>query len=500
MKNSPSPSRFSMKVTETTNAQALGFFVNQDEKRAPVPATGLPGIADPMLKGSPFKGAAKTTLFLRSTSDEPHVLFIGVGQKKELTPETFRLAGSAAYSKVQAEGAESFAISFDELVKAAGSKLADACLEAFLHGYGMTAYKFDKYKSEKKEAKILKIEVVASGELKKRAVAMLNRAVIQLDAIQIVRDFSNEPSNFGTPEFYASEIQKICKAHGLKCRVLNEAAAKKEKMDLFLSVGNGSKRESQVVIITYEPKTKAKKTIAFAGKGVTFDTGGISLKPGARMEDMKHDMTGAATLFGATLAAARMGCKNRIVTILGFTENMPSSTATTPSSVVTARNGKTVEIINTDAEGRLVLGDVLDLCCDEKPDLVVDVATLTGACGIALGKFCSALFVNNDKLLKHFHAAEEKTAERLWQLPLWDEYFEDMKSATADMMNISSDGTGGTIRGAIFLKQFVRKGTDWAHIDIANRASDNPVVPYHPRKGASGVYTRFLTELAMDFE
>jgi leucyl aminopeptidase len=272
-------------------------------------------------------------------------------------------------------------------------------------------------------------------------------------------------------------------------------------MTLFLAVGEGSIRESKVVIMEYNPKKGAKgsKHIAYVGKGVTFDSGGISLKPGMRMEDMKHDMTGAATMIGATLLAARLGSKNKLTTILVFAENMIGGNALQPGNVITSRNGKTVEIINTDAEGRLILADALDLAQDYKPDLIIDSATLTGAVSVALGKLASALFSNDDKLTKAILKSTETTEEALWELPLWDEYFEDLKSHYADMMNSANDGNGGTIRGAIFMKQFIKEGMKWAHIDLANRAYDQGMYPYNPRKGASGTFVRTFAHFAMNY-
>ena len=282
---------------------------------------------------------------------------------------------------------------------------------------------------------------------------------------------------------------------------MDEAECKKEKMDLFLSVSHGSDREARVVILEYTPKTGAKsaKTVALVGKGVTFDSGGISLKPSMRMEDMKHDMTGAATIVGSTFLAARLGSKNKLVTIVAFTENMPNGRATQPGNVIKSRSGKTVEIINTDAEGRLVLADALDLAQDYKPDVVVNAATLTGACSIALGKLCSALFSNNEKLTFQLQKAASKTEEALWELPMWDEYFEDLRSPYADMANSANDSYGGTIRGAVFMKQFIREGTKWAHIDLANRAYDQGFLPYNPRKGATGTYVRTFAEFVMEY-
>ena len=214
---------------------------------------------------------------------------------------------------------------------------------------------------------------------------------------------------------------------------------------------------------------------------------------------MKHDMTGAATLFAATLLAAKLKVPNRVVTVLAFTENMPDGKAIQPGNILTARNGKTVEIINTDAEGRLILGDVLDYAHQFKPDAIVDAATLTGAVGIALGKHCSAILGNDENLIESLRRAGDNCGERLWQLPLYDEYFDDMKSEYADMKNSVNDSAGGTIRGAIFLKQFIKSGFKWAHLDIASLAWDLGHLPYFPKKGASGAFVRTLARFAADF-
>jgi leucyl aminopeptidase len=233
---------------------------------------------------------------------------------------------------------------------------------------------------------------------------------------------------------------------------------------------------------------------------VTFDSGGISIKPSLRMEEMKHDMTGAATVMGALALAAHQKCKHRLLGVLVFCENMPDGKAIQPGNVLTSRSGKTVEVINTDAEGRLILADALDFIQDQKPDALVDIATLTGAVSIALGKLCCGILGNDPKLTQSLQAAGEASGERLWELPLFDEYFEDLKSDCADMKNSANDSYGGTIRGAIFLKQFIRKGVRWAHLDIAATAWNLGHLPYCPKKGASGAYVRTLARWACLFK
>ncbi len=481
---------------------ALLFFQNE-KKSAAVPAGSPAGIAE-LAKSGVFSGSAKSAFFLRSPSaGEVNLLAAGLGAEKDFTPEKARQTGAVAASKIMAEKEKKIGIDVDHLLDMAGKARTSEILPAFLEGFYLAQYSFDRHKTQKNTSQ--KIESVALVSRDRKLQTWLDEisftVLTTVDCVELTRDFSNEPSNIGTPEHYANEIAKLCKTHGLKCRVLGEAEAKKEKMDLFLAVGKGSDREAKIVIMEYTPKSSPKKGkhIAFVGKGVTFDSGGISIKPSMRMEDMKHDMTGAATMAGATLLAARLGSKNRITTILAFTENMPSGKATQPGNIIKTRNGKTVEIINTDAEGRLVLADALDLAHDYEPDVIVDSATLTGASSIALGKLASALFSNDEKLAEQILKASTATEEALWQLPLWDEYFEDLKSQYADMMNSANDSNGGTIRGAVFLKQFIKPGMKWAHIDLANRAYDQGYLPYNPRKGSSGVYVRTFAEFLMSY-
>ena len=489
---------------KTFTGDTLAHLYFQNDKKAAALHAEAPTEIQELAKNGVFTGGAKSAYFIReSYIENTNLIAVGLGNKKDFTPEKARQTGAVVAGKVSAEKVKHLGIQIDTLLKGATKAQCEELLPAFLEGFYLSQYSFDKYKSTKAPAPKLESITLFSADRKNEAwlKQIAHDTLITIDCIFLARDFSNEPSNFGTPEFYANEISKLCKTYGLKCKVMGEAEAKKEKMDLFLSVGQGSDRESKVVILEYTPKTgsKSAKHVSLVGKGVTFDSGGISIKPSMRMEDMKHDMTGAATMAGATLLAARLGSKNKITTILVFAENMPSGKATQPGNVIKARNGKTVEIINTDAEGRLVLADALDLAHDYEPDVIVNTATLTGACSVALGKLASALFSNDQTLAKALLKSTETTEEALWQLPLWDEYFEDIRSNYADMANSANDSNGGTIRGAVFLKQFIRPGMKWAHVDLANRAYDQGYLPYNPRKGSSGVYVRTFAHFTMNY-
>jgi leucyl aminopeptidase len=451
-------------------------------------------------KGDAFQarhGAVQMVRFAGTGAAE-NVAFLGMGKSGELNSEKIRQAAAMAWAKLAAEKVSSAAVVVE------GMLAQPAHARAFLEGMLLNAYSFNKYKKGAESGISLSKLVLVSSD--STVVSHLNeeskRALAVAEAVNITRDWSNEPSNFGTPEYFAAEAMKHSRKYGIKCRVLTEADAKREGMGLFLAVGQGSPREGKIVVMEYLPKaakSKNLKTIAFVGKGITFDCGGISIKPALRMEDMKHDMTGAATLFGATLLAAALKVPNRVVTILAFTENMTDGGAIQPGNVVRARNGKTVEIINTDAEGRLILADVLDYAHEFKPDVIVDAATLTGAVSVALGKHCCGVLGNDDGLIEALREAGAENHERIWQLPMFDEYLEDLKSDSADLKNSANDGNGGTIRGAIFMAQFIRKGTKWAHLDIAATAYGMSHVPYFPKKGASGIYVRTLAQFAAEF-
>ena len=491
-------------TTREFKGDTLARLFFQNEKKAPALHAETPTEIQDLSKSGTFTASAKSAFFIRASYiDHTNLLVAGLGGKKEFSPEKARQTGAVVAGKIISEKVKHLGIDIDSLLKSATKAQCQELLPAFLEGFYLAQYTFDRHKTQKNNStKLESVHLVSHDRKNESWLKELAETVLTtVDCIFLTRDFSNEPSNFGTPEYYANEISKLCKTYGLKCKVMGEAEARKEKMELFLSVGQGSERESKVVIMEYSPKSNAKggKHVSLVGKGVTFDSGGISIKPSMRMEDMKHDMTGAATMVGATLLAARLGSKNKITTILVFAENMPSGNATQPGNIIKTRNGKTVEIINTDAEGRLVLADALDLAHDYEPDVIVDTATLTGASSIALGKLASALFANDQKVAESLKKASASTEEALWELPLWDEYFEDLRSSYADMMNSANDSNGGTIRGAIFLKQFIKPGMKWAHVDLANRAYDQGYLPYNPRKGSSGVYVRTFAEFAMNY-
>lgn len=325
--------------------------------------------------------------------------------------------------------------------------------------------------------------------------AVLAETKTVTSSINFARDLVNEAPNILNSESYAKEIEKDAKKlKNVKVKVLGKAELKKEKMGMFLSVNAGSAYEPQLVHLTYTPAKATAKTkhIALVGKGLTFDTGGYSLKPGASMMNMKFDMAGSATVYAAFRAAVELQLPIKISCFLGMTDNAVNSLATMPDSIVTARNGKTVEILNTDAEGRLVLGDVVNYACDVNPDAIIDAATLTGAILVALGSEVCGLFSNNDKLAKDLLDSAKASDEYMWQLPIIDEHKNDMKSVVADLKNIGSVGNGGSAKGAAFIQAFLKNDIPWAHLDIAGVGDSQGHLPYCPNKGASGLVVRSL--------
>jgi len=479
--------------------------VSQDGAKKPVAPKGPYASAVQKLKSQDvFSASCGSTSFIRfgGKKGAQNTLFVGLGSST--AHESFRKAGGSAWQKLTAEKSKSVSVSVDALfqnLKGSDEESVEL-FRAFAEGLLMGCYHFAKHKGpaakELKYTGPAKVSFVTSKKNLKAALSKHAQEVrATVEAMNFTRDWSNEPSNIGTPEYFAAEAKILAEKYGLKCKIINDAEAKKERMDLYLAVGQGSEREGRIIVLEYNPKkaTDGMKTLAYVGKGVTFDSGGISIKPSLKMEDMKHDMTGAATVLGAVLLAAKWQVPNRVIGFMAFTENMPDGNALQPGNVITTRAGKTVEVINTDAEGRLVLADVLDYAQDFKPDLVIDVATLTGAVAIALGKQCCAVLGDSD-LSQELISVGGEHGERIWELPMWDEYFDDLKSDTAEMKNSANDSYGGTIRGAIFLKQFIRKGTRWAHLDIAATAYNLSHLPYYPKKGASGAYVRTLAEFA----
>ena len=422
-------------------------------------------------------------------------LIVGLGDKSKLTKEILRKQIATTYKAVSGKY-EDATIHLDGFLI---SGHAEESLTAMVESLHMASYTFDRHLAVKKIAKLQSI-TLATNEKKtsaKKFEAAIAVAHTLGACIKVARDLVNEAPNILNSETYAKEIEKDVKnLKNVKIKVLGKAELKKEKMGMFLSVNAGSAYEPRLVHLTYTPPKANTKTkhIALVGKGLTFDTGGYSLKPGAGMMNMKFDMAGSATVYAAFRAAVLLQLPIKISCYLGITDNAVNHLATMPDSIVTARNGKTVEILNTDAEGRLVLGDVVNYACDNKPDAVIDCATLTGAVLVALGSEVCGLFSNNQKLADSILKSAKNVDEYMWQLPIIDEHKHDMKALVADLKNIGSNGNGGSAKGAAFIEYFVEAGISWAHLDIAGIGDSQGHLPYCSPKGASGLIIRTLVD------
>lgn len=421
------------------------------------------------------------------------VVILGLGEKGKLTREGLRKQIANCYKAIHNKY-EDLTLHLDGFLL---KDDAEGTLKAISEAISLSNYGFDRHLSAKRKTKLTQVTLLTSEKKthQKKWEAVLAESKTVTRAINYMRDLVNEAPNILNSETYAKEISNDAKKlKNVKVKVLGKAEMKKEKMGMFLSVNAGSAFEPQLVHLTYTPSKATAKTkhIALVGKGLTFDTGGYSLKPGASMMNMKFDMAGSATVYAAFRAAVELQLPIKISCFLGMTDNAVSSLATMPDSIVTARNGKTVEILNTDAEGRLVLGDVVNYACDVNPDAIIDAATLTGAILVALGSEVCGLFSNDDKLAKDLLKASKEADEYMWQLPIIDEHKNDMKSNVADLKNIGSVGNGGSAKGAAFIQAFLKDGIPWAHLDIAGVGDSQGHLPYCPAKGASGLVVRSL--------
>lgn len=361
----------------------------------------------------------------------------------------------------------------------------ESAAEKFLVDFVNGLYYFDDFKTNKFELELKAINLVSEAKLNKS----LSNAIAILEGYFIVRDLANNPSNVATPTYLgetAKDFEKINKH--VSAEVLAEKEIKKLGMHAFLGVAKGSKEEPRFIKLEYSGAKKDQKPVVLVGKGITFDSGGISLKPGANMDDMKYDMCGAATVLGVFAAVAKLELKVNLIVLVPTCENMPSSKAQKPGDIVTSMAGKTIEILNTDAEGRLILCDALHYAKQFDPEWVVDVATLTGACVIALGSVASGLYVNDEGLHSAIQNASVLASDKVWRMPLFDEYNALIKGNHADLLNIGGwGGKAGSVTAACFLQEF----TDykWAHLDVAGTASTAEA------KGSTGRPFKLLVEL-----
>ena len=392
------------------------------------------------------------------------ILFFGLGDKDKYNPLTLNKSIKAIISKIKDIHVTNISINTDNII----SKRNNVTLELLVTYLEDSFYKYI-YKKEKKKSKIKSCNLISNKIFPRKAfIASVTNGKAISNGIKLAKDLGNTPPNICNPTFLSNEAIKLKKINKkLKVTVINEAKMKSMGMGSLLSVSQGSKEPAKLVAIEYMP-VKNKQPIVLVGKGITFDTGGISLKPSPNMDEMKYDMSGAGSVLGTMKALAEMNINKNVIGIIACAENMPGSQATRPGDVYTSMSGLTIEILNTDAEGRLVLCDALTYSRKYKPKYMIDMATLTGACLVGLGKYPSGLFSNDQKLAELIKKSADKTGDRVWQLPLYDDYFEELKTNFADIQNIGGR-YGGAITAAAFLAKFT-DGVKWAHLDIAGTA------------------------------
>ncbi len=446
---------------------------------------------------SRFDGKAGQTLWVLAPAglENVNILLLGLGLPKDLDTMAFRKAGASLVQAANAEGKKDIALMMDQI---AGGKLEPAERAAEVaYGARIASYRFDRYLTKELPEKKPTLERLSvhgkSAAAARRAYGKLDHVA---DAVDFTRNLVSEPGNVIFPETLAEECKKLSR-FGVDVEVLGEKKLASLGMGALLGVGQGSARESQLVVMQWNGSSQSAQPLAFVGKGVTFDTGGISIKPSGGMQDMKWDMGGAGAVIGLMHALAARKAKTYAVGVVGLVENMPSGTAQRPGDIVRSMSGQTIEVLNTDAEGRLVLADALWYTQDRfKPRFMVDLATLTGAILVALGEVHGGLYANDDRLAKQLTAAGEAVNELLWRMPLAEAYDKQLESPAADMANISGGRWGGSITAAQFLQRFTNK-VPWAHLDIAGVAWSNKAKS-PMAKGATAFGVQLLDRFVSD--
>lgn len=492
---------------EETKSDVLIVFHFQKLKK-PVGALArldkmMKGFLSGVLVDERFTGKAGENLLIHTHHKIPvsRILVLGLGERKDTTTEQIRVAAGRAVQAAKVVKAKKVAVSFEGL---STTLPATDIAQAFVEGMRLGAYQFHKYKGKETQNELAHlvetVQVLVADAATGRYVQQgIDMGQLYSAATILARDLVNEPAVHMRPKVLAQEAEKLGKTRGITTKTYNEAAIKKLKMGSFLSVAAGSDEEPYLIHLSYKPRvTKGKKPkkLVLCGKGITFDSGGISLKPTGYIEEMKMDMAGAAVVLGIFSQITALAPNVELHGVIAATENMPSGKATRPGDVVTAYNGKTIEITNTDAEGRLILADAMAWAEDTiKPDYMIDIATLTGACMVALGMDMAGIFTKNETLRKAVLNAGKVAGEPMWELPVYDPYLKLItESSIADIMNSGKSRYGGAIEGALFLQEFVKK-TPWLHMDIAGPAfAMSPMQSYIPQ-GATGFGVRSLLQL-----
>jgi leucyl aminopeptidase len=438
-----------------------------------------------------FNGAAKQLLLLHTGGRlaPQRILLVGLGKRADFTSDTLRRAAGNATKKLQAAGLDRIAFQVREL------NHTGAIIEAVI----LAGYRFSQFKPNDDapaEIKSLALHLPVKSDVT-AAKRLSDQAQIAAGAANFARSIGDLPGNVVYPAVLADRARQVAKEHNLKCTVLNKRALEAGNFGGLLAVGAGSVREPHLVVLEYNGGAKDQQPVALVGKAITFDSGGISIKPSDKMDEMKFDKCGGCAVLGLMRGIAELKLPLNVIGVIAAAENMPSATSYRPGDIVTSyrgadKRGVTIEVLNTDAEGRIVLGDALAYARERRPAAIIDFATLTGACVVALGEYAAGLMGNDEELQEKIRAAAERTGERVWPLPLWQDYKDKIKSHVADIKN-TGGRYGGAITAAAFLAKYVGD-IPWAHLDIAGTAWTTEERPYYA-KGATGFGVRLVLDL-----
>jgi leucyl aminopeptidase len=486
----------SPKPCNEVDAEGLAIAVFKDEKTGSGLLKTLDAAVDGMIadviESEEFTAKPGETAYFHVSSKSlkaRRVLLIGCGERSSYKAAQITQMAGTATRFLRSKNIKTVAIA----PRADGD--AEKVAQTAAVGAVMGLFELDKYRTSDKEKRELKsVTVVIEGADKKAVQRGADRGRIIGESTNFTRDLANEPGGHMTPTILAARAKQVAKEFGLSVDILDQRQMEKLGMGSLLGVSRGSEEPPKLIILKYEPsrfRSRKGELLALVGKGITFDSGGISLKPGENMELMKYDMTGAATVIGTMRAIAQLKPSVPVLGIAPCSENLPSGKATKPGDVLTAMTGKTIEVINTDAEGRLVLADAIAYAKKLGATRIIDMATLTGAVSIALGDVNTAILGTDQKLIDEVIASGKEVGEKFWQLPLDDEYTKQIKSDIADIKNVGGK-KAGTITAAAFLKEFA-EDTPWAHLDIAGTAWGDPATPYRS-KGPTGIAVRTLVE------
>ena len=481
---------------QASKNQAIILALFQDQKTLTGTAQLIDqasnGLITEIMKNGDFEGKTSqiSIVYTRGAIPAQRIALVGLGKKCEINLEKIRTAFAKVMQHLRSLNINEAATAIDfDLLPDKKNKIVQAIVEGALLGL----YQYTPYKTVGREdiKDMNALCILAEGKEFSHVEDEVKKAQIITKAVYFARDLISAPANAMTPSIMARKAGEITRRKKVTCKVLNKAKMKQLGMNALLGVASGSIEEPRFIILEYSGSRRSEAPVVLVGKGLTFDSGGICIKPAEKMDEMKSDMSGGAAVMGTIMAAADLQLPINIIGLIPATENLPSGTAYKPGDILKSYSGKTIEVINTDAEGRLILADALSYAARYKPAAIIDIATLTGACIIALGEDVIGMLGTDEQLKKKISEAAQVTGELVWELPLWDNYHELIKSDIADYKN-SGGRTAGTITAAAFLSKFVGD-FPWVHLDIAGPAWTSKDKSYIP-KGASGVAVRLLIE------